>query len=510
MTASVGVGFLGRGRRAGGSGHLLVLGVRLRRGVAPVGGLVFAGVMLLVAWKLLPPWQGDWVNTGATLNTSAYFALPLAVAFACWQGGAEARAGMYWVRAHALRGPLARTLLSCAPSVLWPLAAYGAFALFAAGTTWPSATAGPFPFRELAYDMALLTALTGLAHALGDLAPLRVVPIIVLVSMLAQLALQQTQGNGFGLNFYDITPTRVYTGPAVPGHDWDDPYLTSTTPNWPYWLLLTLLATLAAIAIAVHARRWFPASLLCLALIPAFTFLPPGTDVSVYARIGVHCWGEAPVRCLSDDRSAVRDQLDELADHFARRLTGVTGAPSTYLATPESGGGCPLADGRSNWAAEIDLWPSRKGRFAELASQIADPACRDSYGTPHENLVILAVECWLLPADQRDGSTPALRRLTALPHRTRTAWLTSYFTAARTGRPLPPLPPPPHARPPPPPPPPHPPHTPPPPPPDPPTGPAPRAPATATPPAQGEGPAPRLAAVHTALLDRLTDTDPPP
>ncbi|MER6155979.1 hypothetical protein ABT147_10590 [Streptomyces sp. NPDC001868] len=456
-------------RTDSGAGHLRVLRAQLRRGPAAPGAAVFTVVLLLTAWpsRTSPheeAWHGDWINTSAVLGSSLAFGLPVAVGVACWQGGAQTRAGMRWAQEQAVRPPVARALLACAPSVLWPLTAFLAFTLLLMGMTWWTATAGAPPCLEAAYSTLLLTALTALAHVLGELLPLRVVPVLAAVGSALLLSLNSARTSygslANGLTFYDVTPDRRYTGRPVPGYedDFGSPsaydYWETSAPSdvtWPYWLLLALLATATATAVGVLARRWLPVALLCAALTSA-AVLPVDYAATRPEPVlmAVRCSRGTPVLCLSDDRAAFHQESRRMVAHFAARLADVRGAPSHYLATAETGRGCrspgPYTSPRG-WTVEFAATDAPDIRFDEVAHDIAMSCSLGSNDSQrHAEYLVAAVHTWLVPVERRGPHTrpPAVRRavarLSALPHRTRAAWLTDYFTALRRDSPIPGLP----------------------------------------------------------------------
>ncbi|MCX5560695.1 hypothetical protein [Streptomyces sp. NBC_00038] len=453
-----------RARPPGGAGHLRVLRTRLRRGVGPVGGAVFTGALLFPAFAMsfVQSWQGDWTSTSELLSLSFLLGLPVTLCTSSWQGGTEARTATRWTHTCAVRGPLSRTLLSMAPSLLWTLGGFGVATAVIMGATWRSATGGSPPYYQVAYEAALLVALVCVAHVLGDLIPLRAAPLLVCAGVAVlgwtSLNLQAERVESSGVAavlspFWLGHPERRYAGPGVPKDPSAD--LADHPATWVHWAAVALFLIVAVLAIAVHARRWIVSGLIALALASNSTALPDSDFTLPSAPpIAVRCSADAPAACLSDDRKTYRRQLDKVVRHFAGRLASVNGAPKRFLATAETWTGCTRDDEAGDWTAGVDLSVGEGESFTELARHIADPGCRAGgfYDRARDTDLIHAVTDWLLPPkylNKHHGYhrypaarvDPLVDRLTALPHPTRAAWLTEYLSAVRSGGHIPDLPP---------------------------------------------------------------------
>ncbi|WP_405648476.1 hypothetical protein [Streptomyces sp. NBC_00019] len=278
-------------------------------------------------------WRGDWFDTGQTLQAGLDMVLLVTVPFAARQGGMEARARTEWTGDCSARGPLARALLSVSPSVLWPLATFGVMASATSAMTWPAATAGQPPVFGVVHGMALLTGAACLAHVVGGLCPLRVLPLLAVLVLLLPALL------GFGLEGQDV---RHYTGPPIPQHL--PMGAVSTAAWWRPWAGVAALVFAVVGGLALQPRRPLVAMFLLLTVL-ACTDLGHlnGSDRTpdLVAPIAVHCSNGSPKACLSDDRKAYRSELTDAVDHFSHRLAGVRGAPSHYLKAVHTGDPLP-------------------------------------------------------------------------------------------------------------------------------------------------------------------------
>lgn len=423
-------GFPGLGLR--GRGHGVVVWARVRRGVWPVGAGLLTGLLVYATLTATSDPPSDWFATGAEIHGALTVLQLVSVPLACWQGGLEARAGTGWTVECAVRGPWTTTLLSLAPSLLWPCAMFGALVTVLLARAWPHAAVGSPPLAAVAYSAALLITMAGLGHVLGCLLPLRIVPVLLGAALYAQRL------GSFGEDVLGVEyPTqRAYDGPTLPGDGW---FEESTSP-WLPWAVPALLVTVVLAAVAVRARRRLAAGLLLLALVLFAVVRPLGGAVLEpgVGTIPVHCSNDTPVVCVSADREAQRSELADVADHFGRRIDGVRGAPTHYLATADTTFGRAFAADEEAWTAEIELGSPRATRFRNVANDIAEPhwIYDPAYESHRDLALVKAVTDWLLPAPYRPKDrSPRVRRLTArltaLPKPTRTAWLSRYLTAVQ-------------------------------------------------------------------------------
>lgn len=396
-----------------------------------MGAGVLAALLGLAIVESADVWWGDWFGTGGTIHDCLSLALPISAGLACWQGGLEARAGTAWTGECSVRGPWANVLLSLAPSVLWPLTVFGTSVLVMSAATWSTAPVGRPPFAMAAYAVAMLSTMVGAGHVLGCLLPLRIVPPLVG----APLVWGRIGGDILG---FEHPTYRSYAGPPLPDHTWET--YEDPVPLWLPWAALALIITAALTVLAFRARVRLTAGLLLLVLVPCAAVRPwqGGVLETGVGTIAVRCSNGTPVVCLSADREAQRDQLTGVADHFSRRLDGVRGAPTHYLATADTGFDRFFDAGTDGWTAEIQLGTSGTTRFRTVAGHIAepdwfyDPAYEDSA----RSALVMGVTDWLLPAQYRPKDRPPrvrrlTARLTALPEPARTAWLSRYLSAVQ-------------------------------------------------------------------------------
>ncbi|MFF3849526.1 hypothetical protein [Streptomyces sp. NPDC002328] len=400
-----------------------MLRTRLIRGVWPVGAALLAA--LLAASVTASDATGDWFDAARTIHLALIQFTPFAMAIACWQGGTDPRARAEWTGDTSARGPWPRALLSLAPSLLWPTAVFGTGALVVLATTWPTATAGRPPFLLAAYALLALAAATGAAHVVGALLPQRVVPLPAGAAAVWPYMVTDLDGDVLGFEF---PSTRPYTTAEVP-QGYQPDYVEPLTPAWLPWVTLAALLLVTATVLALRARQPRLAVLLLVCLAP-LALLDPLRTGDVDAGVGtiaVRCSTDVPAVCLSDDRTAYRDELAQVAAHFGQRLSGVRGAPTHYLGTAETlVGDLPAAKG---WTMEVSLSATREQRFRIVARYMAGMGCCRSAA---DQIVVDAVTQWLLPVEYRERRPhpflrPVISRLDALVPDVRAAWLSRYF-----------------------------------------------------------------------------------
>ncbi|WP_062642188.1 hypothetical protein [Streptomyces maremycinicus] len=412
-------------------GHRQVLRARVLQGAWPAGAAVLGCSLAFAGTQNDFAWRTDWFVLSQRVHASLAVALPVAVLFACWQGGMEARSATAWADESSPRGPLARALLSVAPSVLWPTGVYGAALATMFAVAWPTAEGGRPPLPMAAYVLGVLTGAVCAAHALGALLPLRVVPLVVAPTTLWSFGSTDVLG-------YRPPVHRPYSDRNA----WYEP-----VDVWLPWLATALLLTVGVTVLVLHMRRRLAPQLLLIVILAlsVLELLPRGQVAAGTGPIAIRCSYGVTVVCVTDDRASHRDDVAEVAAHFTDLLAGVLGSPVRYVATAGStwshapGIWCCTA---SDTVVPVEPTASRAERFRAAARQFTGYPSDRRRG---DRLLVAAVTDWLLPppyrlSDDNLAVRDLVEHLAALPPADRTCWLRHFFAAVGTDAPFLPLP----------------------------------------------------------------------
>ncbi|MFI8835000.1 hypothetical protein ACIGPN_28910 [Streptomyces afghaniensis] len=407
--------------------------------------------MLALGLLILPgahSQDGTWLDFGNRLGEITFgFGLPLAAAFACWLGGTDARAGTGWLADTAVRRALPRIMDGMAPAVLWPLAGYAVASLTSAARTW-SSNLGGFPFDALASNAGALVAVACVGYALGRLAPLRAAAPLIGMAVLLLCA----GGLGEPLGLTNGFAQQTYTGSGVPGLD---ALYGAPIPAWLPWLVTAVFLALAAAAVLLSARRWIPAVLVLMLVIPIKLWLAvsatlDGDQRMAASPVKLACFGSEPRICVGADVAWDDDQLLERVRHVAQRLDGVRGAPTHYVITttePVSVTSPQHWQREQPWSAAVVVEKDTDRPDPLLEGELADEIITDAGRGRCDWEIVREAYTWLVPPELRlvtswwySPYTPArTSRLDSLPRQERIAWLNAYFSGSRCPE-LPPLP----------------------------------------------------------------------
>lgn len=409
----------------------LVLWAFLRRQSGPLVSLALAA--LIVGFAVTQS-QDRWIEIGALLHEAACgYGGTTAVLLAGWQGAAEARSGVEWIHATAVRGVLSQRLAGLASGVLWPLAGY--LLAVPAVLMWPYAAQPSHrpPYDAMAVDAMSIVAVSCIAYLVGRTVPLPVTAFVLVAALL--LFGQSTWWTAIA------HPVEInYTGASLPQSTSD--WAPARPPLWLPWCRAALFALLAAAAVSLCARWWKTGVVLVTAVGTAALGLgltqKGGAAVSAVNASEMRCAGRYAALCLPQEYEGVRQRLQPQVDRLAGRLVGVRNAPAYYVVSDQSYRYRDWGDhddGAHDGSRAVGIELS-----ADTASLARDIACPDYCFGPLQGAVI----AWLTggPPDDlyREQQLLLIGELDSLPERQRRDWLGRYLQAVRDGKALPDMP----------------------------------------------------------------------
>ncbi|MGW6645454.1 hypothetical protein [Streptomyces iakyrus] len=412
---------------------VIVLRANLRRQAGPLAALVMAGVLVAAAWDGLYArgrWRDTgWVCIGETCGLAARtVGVGFAVLLAGWQGGAETRDDAGWVATTSARGSVTYRLMGLASGVVWPLAGYVLAMTVMVVSPYPQEPVGRAPLDLMAVDAVMLTAFSCVAYLVGRTVPLRGVSVpltaagvVLSVSPWGAPLL----GPLTGLRF-------TYSGDPVPGGA-----ELGAPPGpavWLPWCRAALLASVAASAVLLCARRWKTSIVLIVVLAAALPLLAltPQDRVSgsVLNTREVRCKGRDPAVCMSSAYEPRRQRLEQVALRLSRRMEGA--GPTHYLLTEDSSHTCRDSDGvDSAWT--VGIWARQKISLQVLAGCLTGFSPSDELASAEAR----ALYRWLTRETSSRGAAAhapsTADRLARLTAPERATWIGRYLAAVEHG-----------------------------------------------------------------------------
>ncbi|MFF3849358.1 hypothetical protein [Streptomyces sp. NPDC002328] len=376
-----------------------------------------------------------WIEIGGLLHEAACgYGGAAAVLLAGWQGAAEARSGVDWIHATAVRGVLAQRLAGLASGVLWPLLGYLLAVAVVLLWPYPARPSHHPPFDAMTVDAASITAASCVAYLLGRTVPLPVTPFVLVTALIL-----------FGQSPWWTAIARPveigYTGAVLPPSTSE--WVPAHPPLWLPWCRAALFAVLAAAAVSLCARHWRTAAVLTAAVVAGALWLgltqKGGAAISAANVSEMRCAGRHAALCLPEEHEGSRLRLQHQVDRLAGKLEGVRGAPAYYVLSDQS-------YRYRDWGDHDD--PADDGPRAigvllstAVANSLArDIACPDRCYGPLEGAVL----AWLTGDPPQwpfqDEHLLLMGQLDGLPAEQRRKWLGRYLEAVRFGKPLPDLP----------------------------------------------------------------------
>jgi hypothetical protein len=411
----------------------IVLRANLRRQAGPLAAFVMAGVLVAVAWDGLYAqgmWrETGWVHIGEVCGLAARtVGVGFAVLLAGWQGGSEARDDAGWVATTSARGSVTCQLMGLASGVAWPLAGYVLAMTVMVVSPYPQEPVGRAPLDLMAVDAVMLTAFSCVAYLVGRTFPLRG----VFVPLTAAGVVLSVSPWGDPLLGPLIGQRFTYSGDPVPGGA-----ELGAPPGpavWLPWCKAALLASVAASAVLLCARRWRTSIVLIVVLASALPLLAltqqDRASGSVLNTREVRCRGHDPAVCVSSAYEPRRRRLEQVALRLSGRLEGA--GPTHYLLTEDSSQMCQDRDGvDSAWTVGIG---AQQGiSLQNLAG------CLTGFPPSHEpaSAEARALYRWLTQGTPSHGATAhapsATDRLARLTAAERAAWIGRYLAAVERG-----------------------------------------------------------------------------
>ncbi|MFJ2967091.1 hypothetical protein ACIPIC_32880 [Streptomyces collinus] len=412
---------------------VIVLRANLRRQAGPLAALVMAGVLVAVAWDGLYA-QGRWGDTGWVYIgemcgvAARTVGVGFAVLLAGWQGGSEARDEAGWVATTSARGSVTYQLMGLASGVVWPLAGYVLAMTVMVVSPYPQEPVGRAPLDLMAVDAVMLTAFSCVAYLVGRTVPLRGVSVPLTAAGVV-LSVSPWSDPLLG----PLTDLRfTYSGDPVPGGA-----ELGAPPGpavWLPWFRAALLASVAASAVLLCARRWRTSIVLIVMLAAALPLLArmpqdraPGSVVNTRE---VRCRGHDPAVCVSSAYESRRQRLEQVALRLSRRLEGA--GPTHYLLTEDSSHTCRDSDGvDSAWT--VGIWARQKISLQNLAG------CLTGFHPSREpsSAEARALYRWLTQETSSHRATThapsGADRLARLTAPERATWIRRYLAAAERG-----------------------------------------------------------------------------
>lgn len=409
------------------------------RGFAPVAG----GAVLLTLAALLAGasarWQGGWAETQTELHDTMLIAAPLAAAAGCLRGGRERRRRTEELWGTAVRGPLARFLVSALPVALWVVGGYLMAAALALLATWSRAT-GDRPYLGLlSTDAVSLASCVLIGQVVGRLVAWRLAaPLLAMAGYIA-LGLSATARHGSGRPLDPAFP--------VP--------LDSVPVRWQPAAMAVWTGGLATAAVLAYTARRRYTALLPLAAATAAGALLVQTGDGLWhgnpaVRHQVCDTSTTPQICVNARYRTLLPQVTGALSGVTDRLEGVRNLPVRFEDRP----GAPRHD-------EVELPPLTPIGWTVVRGRLTDPrqyaweavgalenreycAAEDAGLSRADD----AVEHYLAPHPEEKSfdsldakSGPAGRaelkarlgaraRLASMGEGERRAWLSAYFAAA--------------------------------------------------------------------------------
>ncbi|MFI0729695.1 hypothetical protein ACH4S9_11775 [Streptomyces sp. NPDC021225] len=413
------------------------LRTELRRGIGPAVGAATLAALLLAMYERADSWLAGWTDTTDMLRSAGVLVGgPLAAAAACWQGGRERRRGTEELLATVARGRLRRTLLTAAPTILWPVVGYLLTAAVCLAATWryASGVGGPYP-SMIAADAMAIGSFAALGFIAGRLVPWRLAPPLVAFVVFAVDPFVANQDSPVAW----LSPGKNHI------FSWDRPVW------WFGPASMVWTAGLAAAALLAYAARRRARALALAPLAAAATaaVLIVQTGDGVWrpdpASAALVCDDGTPRVCASRAHDRMLPDASAALAGLSAKLRGVPNAPTRIVESRGDHHRGPRTDAalfgwdyyfRRNRIVEPEMFA------ANAALGATAPSCPGVSDEDRYNDLSQAVAEWLAPMPRPEppagqdapGYTRDLERLKAMPDRERTHWLGTYFAAARSCR----------------------------------------------------------------------------
>ncbi|GAB7108450.1 hypothetical protein JCM4814A_67640 [Streptomyces phaeofaciens JCM 4814] len=410
------------------------------RGFAPLAGAAVLLTTAVVLGGSADRWQGGWAETRTELHDALLVLLPLAAAAGCRQGGRERRRRTEELWGTAVRGPLARFLVSALPLALWVAAGYLLAVAGALLATWPYAR-GDRPYLALLpADTVALAAAAVAGQVVGRLVTWRLAPPLLATAGFVALGVSLSARESAGRFLNPAFPVAVGEVPA----------------GWQPVAAIGWTAGLVAAAVLAHAaRRRYAALLPLAAAVAAGAVLVTAGDgpwrTNPAEGRQVCDTSTTPQICVNARYGELLPQVTAALSRVTDRLDGVRNLPVRF----EDRTGEPRAD-------EVQLpmltpigWSMVRGRLTdpeqyawEAVAALQRRADCDALD-PRVGLADDAVENYLAPSpareqfdaldargdqeerDDLERRRAARARLLAMGEEERREWLSAYF--ATTG-----------------------------------------------------------------------------
>ncbi|MCX4762204.1 hypothetical protein OG562_14715 [Streptomyces sp. NBC_01275] len=295
------------------------------RGFAPWAGFAVLLTVAVLLGGSADRWQGGWAETRSELHDALLIVLPLAAAAGCWQGGRERRRRTEELWGTAVRGPLARFLVSALPVGLWAAGGYLVAAGGAMVATWAYARGDQPYVGLLAADAVTLVGGAVAGQVVGRLVPWRLAAPVLAMAGFVVLGVVGSARSGSGRLLDPAFSVGVGTVPV----------------GWQPGAMAVWTGGLAAAAVLAYAARRRYTALLPLAAATAAGVLLVQTGDGLWqpnpAGRGQVCdTSTTPQVCVNARYRGLLPQVTAALSGVTGRLDGVRNLPVRFEDRPGS------------------------------------------------------------------------------------------------------------------------------------------------------------------------------
>lgn len=374
-----------------------IVRIDLRRGIAPLGGLLVFGATVAVLLNEAEMWSGRWSALAGYLRVLMIVLVPLTMAVGAWQGGRDRRRRIGELLASTPRPPWRRAVAAWAAVAMGVLAGYlvaggimavlvGRVATYAGGGWW----------WLVAVSMVALGAAAAIGLAAGTLLPSRLTaPILGLAGYVVIGALMYGAGG------------QKWLSPAL-----DHPYEGRFLPLGDHVAQAAWFAALGVTALTLAgSRRLWPALVPAAVAAVLAVVIVAGPDdrwkEDASAREPVCVEGEPRV-CATRDVAFVIDDFQAVAGRALAVYDGVDGLPDTLHAVtdhrPATGHDAAVVTVRPYLTLLGGLAPSAAHgaslRTDLVYSVLPDRRCDDGAAWPGQDVAFTAADVAVLWAGE--------------------------------------------------------------------------------------------------------------